>query len=252
MEAVKGLERFRRHFEEFADKYVLIGGVASLLVSEEQGLDFRATKDLDIVLCVEALDDSFLAAFWDFIRQGGYMEREIGETPRNYYRFQKPSDRSFPVMLELFSRAPDGIVAATDLHLTPIPAGVEASSLSAILMDEDYYAWVMQGRRQLNGITLVGAEHLVPLKASAYLNLSRDRTAGARVDSRDVRKHMRDVVRLTRLLTGQAAASVPDVVRADIQAFMDVFPDNFDFGEFRSSGISTAVLFRILRSTYMN
>ena len=37
---VKGLDVFRRHFEHYTDRYVLIGGV----VMEEAGLDFRATK----------------------------------------------------------------------------------------------------------------------------------------------------------------------------------------------------------------
>jgi hypothetical protein len=77
VEAVKGLERFRTHFEEYAGRYVQIGGVASLLVSEEQGLDFRAIRDLDIVLCVEALDDSFMQALWDFIRQSGYAQKDV-------------------------------------------------------------------------------------------------------------------------------------------------------------------------------
>ena len=34
-----------------------------MLALEEAGLPFRATKDLDIVLCIEALDKTFVAAF---------------------------------------------------------------------------------------------------------------------------------------------------------------------------------------------
>lgn len=47
---VKGLDIFRQHFAAVADQYVLIGGTAATLAMEEAGLDFRATKDLDIVL----------------------------------------------------------------------------------------------------------------------------------------------------------------------------------------------------------
>lgn len=54
---VKGLELFKNHFRSYADRYILIGGTACDLAMREAGLDFRATKDLDIVLCVEALDD---------------------------------------------------------------------------------------------------------------------------------------------------------------------------------------------------
>ena len=52
---IKGLDVFRDHFKDFQGSYVLIGGVACYLVMEEAGVDFRATKDLDIVLCAEAL-----------------------------------------------------------------------------------------------------------------------------------------------------------------------------------------------------
>lgn len=59
LEPIRGLSRFRERFAAYAESYVLIGGAASLLVMEEAGLTFRATKDLDLVLCVEALDSRF-------------------------------------------------------------------------------------------------------------------------------------------------------------------------------------------------
>jgi hypothetical protein len=73
---VKGLGLFREHFREYADRYVLIGGTACDLVMSEAGLDFRATKDLDIVLRVEALDRVFVEAFWTFVRDGKYQLQE--------------------------------------------------------------------------------------------------------------------------------------------------------------------------------
>lgn len=50
---VTGLDVFRDHFKDYQGAYVLIGGVACYLVMEEAGVDFRATKDLDIVLCAD-------------------------------------------------------------------------------------------------------------------------------------------------------------------------------------------------------
>jgi hypothetical protein len=35
-----------------------------------QSLEFRATKDMDIVLVVEALDETFVKRFWEFIEAG--------------------------------------------------------------------------------------------------------------------------------------------------------------------------------------
>jgi hypothetical protein len=64
---VQGLEYFKEFFQGFEDRYTLIGGVACHLSMTEVGLDFRATKDLDIVLCTEALDKEFVQRFWDSI-----------------------------------------------------------------------------------------------------------------------------------------------------------------------------------------
>ena len=56
-------------------QYVLIGGAACELIMGEVGLDFRATKDLDIVLIVEALDAAFAERFWAFVEAGGIRDQ---------------------------------------------------------------------------------------------------------------------------------------------------------------------------------
>ncbi len=50
---VRGIDVFRRYFHNFIDQYVLIGGSACDLLFDDAGVDFRATKDLDLVLIVE-------------------------------------------------------------------------------------------------------------------------------------------------------------------------------------------------------
>jgi hypothetical protein len=72
---VRGLELFRTWFKDYTDQYILIGGTAATLAMQEAGLEFRATKDLDIVLHVEALTPGFGVAFWKFIDSGGYAIR---------------------------------------------------------------------------------------------------------------------------------------------------------------------------------
>ena len=64
---MKGLDIFRQHFDGLSHHYVLIGGAACEIVMEEVGLDFRATKDLDLIILVEALDAAFGARFWAFV-----------------------------------------------------------------------------------------------------------------------------------------------------------------------------------------
>ncbi|NLN92380.1 MAG: hypothetical protein GX130_03595 [Candidatus Hydrogenedens sp.] len=56
---VKGLEKFREVFREERDQYVLIGGVATMHWLQKAALPARATKDLDIVLPIEAQKKGF-------------------------------------------------------------------------------------------------------------------------------------------------------------------------------------------------
>ncbi len=53
---IRGLDLFREHFADYRKAFVLIGGVACHEWLSTQGLAFRATKDMDMVLIVEALD----------------------------------------------------------------------------------------------------------------------------------------------------------------------------------------------------
>ena len=64
---VRGIESFRKWFRGYEDQYVIIGGTACDLLMSEEGLDFRATKDLDLVLIVEAVDATFGMKFWEYV-----------------------------------------------------------------------------------------------------------------------------------------------------------------------------------------
>ena len=75
---VKRLDIFIEHFENFTDQYILIGGGACDVQMRNKGLPFRTTKDLDIVLIVEALSDEFVKHFWRFIKDGEYAIAQVG------------------------------------------------------------------------------------------------------------------------------------------------------------------------------
>jgi len=218
---VRGLDTFKRYFAAYAEQYVLIGGTAASLAMEDAGLEFRATKDLDVVLIVEAIHSDFGRLFWDFIQAGGYVIREASHTGKpSFYRFQKPSHSGFPFMVELFSRTPDGLSLATGSHLTPVPMEEAVSSLSAILLDDDYYAFILDGRRNLDGLTFVGEDRLIPLKACAWLELTARRANGDSIDSGSIRKHLNDVLRLSRLLTPTTRVTVTGRIAEDLRNFI--------------------------------
>lgn len=67
---VNGLMRWREYFSKDKEKYVLIGGAACNLLEEELEMPARATKDLDLVLVVEALTPDFGMRLWNFIEEG--------------------------------------------------------------------------------------------------------------------------------------------------------------------------------------
>ncbi len=218
---VEGLERFAEHFAAFADQYVLIGGAACTLAMEDVGQSFRATKDLDIVLCVETLKPDFVAAFWEFVRAGAYRIQEKVTGERQYYRFLKPASNGYPFMLELFSRTPDAFHVRADSHLTPIPIDAAVSSLSAILLAGEYYEFLQSGKRVVQGVPIVGPEHLIPLKAKAWLDLSQRKADGADIDAKDIKKHKNDVFRLLTIVDPEFRPELSPQVRTDLTTFIE-------------------------------
>ena len=219
---VRGLDVFREYFAGHADQFVLIGGTAATLAMEEAGLEFRATKDLDIVLHIEALTPEFGEVFWSFVEAGRYAIRQASDTGKPvFYRFQTPADERFPVMLELFCRAPDGIKLAEGSHLTPVPIDEAIASLSAILLDDAYYEFILAGRREADGLPWVGEDRLIPLKASAWLDLNERHAKGEHVDTRNIRKHANDVMRLSQLLAPEARIPVGARIAEDLNCFLD-------------------------------
>jgi phosphorylcholine metabolism protein LicD len=103
---VRGLDIFTKYFENYSDNYVIIGGTACDILIEEAGFIPRATKDIDIILIVEALNTDFVKQFWQFVTEGNYERKEKSDDERKYYRFVKPENLDFPFQLELFARNP--------------------------------------------------------------------------------------------------------------------------------------------------
>ncbi|CAH0356580.1 hypothetical protein SPH9361_04220 [Sphingobium sp. CECT 9361] len=248
---VIGVDRFRAHFAGHEHQYVLIGGAACELIMDEVGLDFRATKDLDIVLVVEALDSAFAARFWAFVEEGDYEIRESSEGAKVLYRFQKPKAEGYPAMLELFSRAPEGLTLGGDAHLTPLPIDEAAASLSAILLDESYYEFLKLMVREAGGIPVLDEAAIIPFKARAWLDLTRQREEGLQVDEKNIRKHRNDVARLLQLLSPEVRYSLPPSVAEDMLAFVEnaAIEADFDPRQFRVNMTREDVAAR-LRAAY--
>jgi hypothetical protein len=138
-------------------------------------------------------------------------------------------------MLELFSRQPDVLQVAEGSHLTPLPIEEELSSLSAILMDNDYYAFIRAGKTEVDGLPVVGPAHLIALKARAWLDLTEREKKGEKIDSKVIKKHKNDVFRLYRILDPAIDPAAPEVVKKDLQEFISRM-DNEDI-DLKSLGV---------------
>jgi hypothetical protein len=247
---VRGLEIFKKHFNEFTDNYVIIGGTACDIIIDNIGLTPRATKDIDIILVIEALSPEFVTHFWEFIKQGNYDVKEKSEEDRKYYRFQKPQVEEFPFQIELFSRIPDLLDLDEGTHLTPIPVDTEISSLSAILMDDDYYNFTIQHSQLDNGIHLANTEALIGLKAKAFLDYKTRKENGEKIDEKQLRKHKMDIFRLLLLLTPEDNFTIAESIKSDIANFVEVvkddLPDKQIFKEMGAGNVDVKELFGLL------
>ncbi|GHS90718.1 hypothetical protein FACS1894174_09530 [Bacteroidia bacterium] len=137
--------------------------------------------------------------FWEFIILGEYKtrQRKYGDkSPKaELFRFINPKE-SFPVQIELLSKYPNVLGVPTGFHLTPIPIGEEISSLSAILLDEDYYNHTIEGSIIEDDIRIANPLSLLCLKVKAFLNLTEEKKTNSAVRSGDIKKHRDDVFKL--------------------------------------------------------
>ena len=196
---MEGLEKFREAFEAYSENYVIIGGTACDIAMTGTAVRPRATHDIDMIVVVEKMTASFAERFWAFIKEGGYRpekHRQVeGEKPQyELYRFVE-GNPEYPEMIELLSRHPDILGEPKGLTIEPLPMEGDVSSLSAIIMDDDYYQFTISHSKLTRGIRHADSAALIALKSRAYLNLMNDKAAGKHVNSRDIKKHRSDVLK---------------------------------------------------------
>ena len=100
---VRGINSFRDWFRGYKEQYAIIGGTACDLLMTGEGLTFRATKDVDLVLIVEAVDASFGQRFWEYVTAAGYEHKDRSTGDLQFYRFTNPQSHDYPAMIELFT-----------------------------------------------------------------------------------------------------------------------------------------------------
>ena len=128
-------------------------------------------------------------------------------------------------MIELFTRKLDTIQLPEDAVLTPLPMDEDISSLSAILLDNDYYEFLKQGKVVVDGVTVLDAAYLIPFKAKAWMDLTDRKAAGEHVDSKNIKKHKNDVFRLMNIINPEERIDLPETVQDDVNKFVERMPE---------------------------
>lgn len=246
---VTGLLKFRDYFKDYTDSYVLIGGAACDILFTEKESEFRATKDLDMVLIVEALTAEFASRFWNFVKDGDYRHISGSSGTPQFYRFDKPQADGFPKMIELFART--DFELKQDAGITPIHVDDDISSLSAILLNGDYYRALLDGKVVEDGYSVLRPEYLILFKAKAYLDLSERKARGENVDSADIKKHKKDVLRLTVEMVLDPVGGLPKAVSDDIHMFIARLNDDpFDSNSLKIYRTDTAQVVSRLKQVF--
>lgn len=246
---VKGLNTFCKYFEDYKEQYVLIGGTACDIVFESNEANFRATRDLDIVLIIEALTPEFGKKLWNFIEVGQYRNKATNGGKPQFYRFDKPEDDSFPKMIELFCRSDFEMENAKGI--TPIHIDDQISSLSAILLDDDYYKVLLDGKIVQSGLSVLKPEYIILFKAKAYLDLKMRKRAGEAIDSRDIKKHKKDILRIAAELILEKVYGLPELVNADIHMFIDdLEQEPFDSNLLKTYGLKNDDIVNLLKQVF--
>jgi hypothetical protein len=213
---IHGLEHFRDRFKNYSKNFVLVGGVATHLQLEEaRAPRVRPTRDLDIVLMIKPSNE-FITELKKYIIDGGYEIQQNAKGSPTFYRFQKPQDSNFPLMIELFATAPNEFHLFDDQHIVPVSAQGDVESLSAILLDDEYFSLITSFIVDAGGINLISSMALIPFKAKAYLEI-KERGE----DSKHWKKHRGDIINLAvTFLTNSTNVELKGKVKAHFEEFM--------------------------------
>lgn len=220
---MEGLDKFKEAFEAYSDNYVIIGGTACDITMTGTAVKPRATHDIDMIVIVERMSKEYGERFWQFISEAGYRPEKCHSKDKavkyELYRFidGKPG---YPEMIELLSRHPDVLGEPKGLIIEPLPVGEEISSLSAIILDDDYYYFTIEHSILTDSIRHADSAALVALKARAYLNLMQDKTDGKHVNTKDIKKHRSDVLKNVVLLSPDQEIAAPTSIVECIKDFV--------------------------------
>jgi hypothetical protein len=111
------------------------------------------------------------------------------------------------------------------MRYTPIPVEDGLASLSAILMDDDYYQFTIKNSDLINGLHIATTGALIALKTKAYLDLTERKANGANIDTLKINKHRNDVVRLLSIVSGDYQIDAPKSIKESLKQYISLLKE---------------------------
>lgn len=217
---IYGLDKVLSHLADYNDCYVIIGGTATKILLEDQGLEFRETKDLDIVLLADGSNKEFVSSIALFIKHGKY-QNAFSNGRRVCYRFIDPETNGYPLIVELFAGENSKSIKK---YLKKIPIEIDDEQLSAIILEQEAFEFAKSRKILSKGnVPIIDSLGLIVLKSYAYfenLNLYEKKII---VEKGKYLKHKNDVIRLLLSLNGdEQPIVVPPFLKDYCKRFIDV------------------------------
>lgn len=253
---VEGWDTFRNYLADFPDSYVIIGGTAMQHALDSAPTNPRTTKDIDMVLVVDVLEVKFIKAFWEMIKDGEYFSHQYVEgEKKKYWRFKGPKANGFPKEIEIFSGKIDlSFALLGETKFTPVPADGDVPSLSAILMDQDYYEYLQVNHTMRDDVKLANNQALICLKVKAWLDLRERKKKGEEIDQKKISKHKNDVFRLAALLLPNNKIEVPAGIKVDLTTFLNEvaseLPDQVVYKEMGMGNIQSSKVLELFKGVF--
>jgi hypothetical protein len=137
-----------------------------------------------------------------------------------------------------------------DAVLTPIHIDDSVSSLSAILLNDEYYELLLAGRDVIEGISVLKPSCLIPFKAKAWLDLNEKLNRGEHVDSRDIKKHRNDIIRMSAELVLEPC-NLSETVKKDMSTFVQkLHITDAELKNLKIVGVHEADIVSLLQTIY--
>jgi len=148
-----------------------------------------------------------------YITEGEYKIQKGDKDQYHYYRFVEPKKENFAKEIELFASNENDIKLDDNQRIIPIDPEEGLYSLSAIMLDPEYFGMIKNNVNKKLLAPCTNTQATIMLKISAFYDL-RER------DDKKWKKHRRDILKLSLLLTGEEHIQLVGRMTNDFKAFI--------------------------------